>query len=153
MGRPVSLTSYPGVEGTDYSAKDGILFNNSRVRQLDVRDGTSNTLLIGERPPTFNYRFGWWYAGNGQNGTGSCDMVLGVRELAVSKYGCPPGPYHFAPTYIGAPCVQFFFWSLHDGGANFVFADGSVHFLTYQADSILPALATRAGGEIVSLLE
>jgi prepilin-type processing-associated H-X9-DG protein len=32
-------------------------------------------------------------------------------------------------------------------GANFAFADGSVHFLRYSADSILPALATRAGGE------
>jgi len=151
MNRPVSLSSYPGVEGTDYGAKDGMLFNNSRVRQIDVRDGTSNTLLIGERPPTFNFRFGWWYAGNGQNGTGSCDMVLGVRELAVSKYGCPRGPYRFTPTFIGAPCAQFFFWSLHEGGANFAFADGSVHFLTYQADTLLPALSTRAGGEVASL--
>jgi prepilin-type processing-associated H-X9-DG protein len=35
--------------------------------------------------------------------------------------------------------------------AHFLFADGSVRFLTYSADSILPALATRAGGEVVEL--
>jgi hypothetical protein len=34
--------------------------------------------------------------------------------------------------------------------ANFAFADGPVHFLRYSADSILPALATRADGESVS---
>jgi prepilin-type processing-associated H-X9-DG protein len=44
---------------------------------------------------------------------------------------------------------SFHFWSLHPGGANFAFADGSVRFLAYSANTILPALATRAGGEVV----
>jgi prepilin-type processing-associated H-X9-DG protein len=43
------------------------------------------------------------------------------------------------------------FWSLHPGGAHFLFADGSVRFLAYSADSSLPALATRAGGESAAL--
>ncbi len=42
-------------------------------------------------------------------------------------------------------------WSLHGGGANFAFCDGSVRFLPYSADAILPALATRAGGEVVAV--
>jgi prepilin-type processing-associated H-X9-DG protein len=46
---------------------------------------------------------------------------------------------------------MFHFWSLHPGGANLLFADGSVHFLGYTADPVLPALATRAGGETVTL--
>jgi len=44
---------------------------------------------------------------------------------------------------------MFHFWSMHSGGANFLFADGSVHFLRYSADAILPALATRHGNEVV----
>ena len=44
---------------------------------------------------------------------------------------------------------MFHFWSLHPGGANFAFADGSVRFLSYSADSVMPALSTRAGGETV----
>jgi prepilin-type processing-associated H-X9-DG protein len=45
----------------------------------------------------------------------------------------------------------FHYWSLHPGGAHFAMCDGSVHFLSYSADKILPALATRAGGEAVEM--
>ena len=48
-------------------------------------------------------------------------------------------------------CHHHHFWSLHPGGGNFAFADGSVRFLRYSAASVLPALATRAGGETVSV--
>ncbi len=44
---------------------------------------------------------------------------------------------------------MFRFWSLHPGGANFLFVDGSVHFLPYSTRPIMPALASRAGGEAV----
>ena len=42
-------------------------------------------------------------------------------------------------------------YSFHTGGANVLFADGAVHFL-HNAVSIrvVAALATRAGGEVVS---
>jgi prepilin-type processing-associated H-X9-DG protein len=40
---------------------------------------------------------------------------------------------------------------LHPGGANFLFADCSARYLPYTAQSIMPALATRAGGETVAL--
>jgi prepilin-type processing-associated H-X9-DG protein len=45
------------------------------------------------------------------------------------------------------PCDMFRFWGLHAGGSNFLFADGAVRFLTYNAAPLLPALATRNGGE------
>ena len=42
-------------------------------------------------------------------------------------------------------------YSFHPGGANAVFADGSVHFLQASIDvRILARLVTRAGGEGVS---
>jgi prepilin-type processing-associated H-X9-DG protein len=42
-------------------------------------------------------------------------------------------------------------YSFHTGGANAVFADGSVHFLTAGMDiRTFARLVTRAGGEVVS---
>ena len=81
-------------------------------------------------------------------------MLLGARER---NYGggyvseCPPGPYHYQAGQIDNQCDVFHFWSLHSGGANFAFGDGSVRFLTYSSDAILPALATRSGGEVTEL--
>jgi len=46
---------------------------------------------------------------------------------------------------------MFHFWSPHPGGAHFVFADATVRFLDYSAAPIMPALASRAGGEAVSV--
>jgi prepilin-type processing-associated H-X9-DG protein len=80
-------------------------------------------------------------------------MILGVTERNDGPMyrGCPRGPYSFSPGQPGNQCDAFHFWSLHTGGANFLFADGSVHFLTYSAGPIMPALATRGGGEAVTV--
>ena len=150
----VALTSYLGVSGKDLTTMDGVLFRNSKVRFADITDGASNTLLVGERPPSADFQFGWWYAGVGQRNTGSADSVLGVYEqnaLPITAGSCAPGNYPFAPGNLNNQCDMFHFWSLHSGGAHFLFADGSVHFLTYGAAPILPALASRAGGETVEV--
>ena len=42
------------------------------------------------------------------------------------------------------------FWSLHPGGCNFVFCDGSVRFLKETvAPTVFSSLSTRAGGEVI----
>jgi len=148
-GKSVAFTSYLGVEGTNQFTADGVLYVDSRVRFADITDGLSATLMIGERPPSFDFRLGWWYAGWGQSQDGSAEMVLGVREKNYWNNGgsCPPGPYDFGPGDFDDRCSVFHFWSPHHGGANFAFADGSVRFLRYSANPILPALATRNGGE------
>jgi prepilin-type N-terminal cleavage/methylation domain-containing protein/prepilin-type processing-associated H-X9-DG protein len=150
----VALTSYLGVSGKDVKSRDGVLFRDSQIRIIDISDGASNTLLAGERPPSADFQFGWWYAGAGQLFTGSGDMILGVEEqnlLFFSQGVCAPGFYQFGPGRLKNQCDMFHFWSLHPGGANFVFCDGSVHFLSYSAAPIMPALASRAGGEAVSI--
>jgi prepilin-type N-terminal cleavage/methylation domain-containing protein len=145
----IALASYLGIGGIDYQFSYGIFYRNSRTRMADVTDGLSNTLMVGERPPSNDYRYGWLYFGTGQGG-GSCDHTLGVREIARPITGCPPGPYHFQPKQLGVPCAFMHFWSLHDGGGHFLMADASAHFLTYNADAVLPALATRAGNDVVN---
>lgn len=149
---PVAFTWYLGVSGTNSVGKDGVLFENSAVRFADVRDGLSNTLLAGERPPSPDDRLGWWYAGVGlrESGRGG-DSFLGVREPrdAVILPMCPDGLPTFRPGRLDDLCDVVHFWSRHPGGAHFAFCDGSVRFLRYSADSVLPALATRGGGETV----
>jgi prepilin-type processing-associated H-X9-DG protein len=159
-----ALTDYLGVNGTNHLRKDGVLYPVENltglcppgVRIADITDGTSQTLLVGERPPPPSNAFGWWFTGAGNTGDGEGDVVLGVRETndpagAPPLVSCPSGPYSFTSGNLNNLCDVFRFWSLHSGGAHFLFADASVHFLSYSADGILPEMATRSGGEEVAL--
>lgn len=149
--RLVASTNYLGVNGTDYTTRDGVFYQDSKTRTADIRDGASNTLLIGERPPSPDFWYGWWYAGFGQGASGSPDMLLGLKEKndgATHLETCPPGPYFFSKGKKGEACDTFHFWSYHPGGANFGLCDGSVRFVAYTASDVLPHLATRAGSEI-----
>ena len=143
-------TSYLGVSGTNDYRHDGLLFLDSHIHLADISDGTSNTLMVGERPPSLEHFYGRWYGSWGP--WGMANAYLGVAETDVHEdyFGCPPGPYYYRSDSVNNPCSIFHFWSQHPGGANFLFADGSVRFIGYDAASVMPALATRAGGEAVS---
>jgi prepilin-type processing-associated H-X9-DG protein len=157
----VAFTSFLGVNGRDFRSADGVLFGlnatavggvvrpRSCVGFRQVTDGLSNTLAVGERPPSEDLILGWWFDGQGQDYSGSSDVVLGVEELNVLYGDCSPGPYRYQAGNLRNNCDQFHFWSLHVGGANFLFLDGSVHFLPYSAQPLMLPLATRAGGEPV----
>lgn len=170
----VAFTDYQGVSGTSYLYRDGTLPSNATVRYADITDGSSNTLLVGERASPRSLHLGLWFGGCGQYAVGlpegdeqrgSADVILGVRELNSQSNGfdamdrCPRGPYHFqgpnqirdSSGAIESECDHFHFWSNHMGGANFLFADGSVRFLSYPADNVMAELGTRAGGEAFSL--
>jgi len=154
--KPIAVSSYLGNAGTRNRARDGVIYKGAKTNLLHVTDGTSTTLLAGERPPSPEMLFGWWYAGAGVGSTAVYDMVMTVREPTLRpQYSwyrhCPDGPHHFVPRRLDDFCGVFQYWSVHEGGANFALCDGSVRFLTYQADAILPALATRAGGESAGL--
>jgi prepilin-type N-terminal cleavage/methylation domain-containing protein len=150
----VAFTDYVAIEGVTYYDGLGIINSNSinLVRVTDITDGTSNTIMVGERPPDSRLYWGIWSSAD-------VDVSSGVaNQYALDRKGlggvpCPPPPYYFGagPLNVANPCSVNQLWSNHINGANFSIGDGSVRFISYSNSTIMPALATRAGGEIASL--
>ncbi len=157
-------THYLGVNGTDQFKFDGILHVNSRVKQTDVtnQDGTSTTFLVGERPPDQRGYWGWWFAGAGPYPFfAAIDVALGTEERMTVGGECTPtapqssyreGNYQFDDDGdgTGTDLNSWHFWSGHQGGAHFLFADGHVGFISYTIDkATFRALGSYKGREVV----
>jgi len=129
------------VQGTTEGGlgNEGVFQRNRDVRMKDIRDGTSNTLAIGESSwfdATVGTRYRSWI-----RGCDSTPVCAGCRNVAVAIN--VPGWSIFGDQAMG---------SSHSGGANFAMADGSVTLLTSDLSmNVYRALASRSGGETVSL--
>jgi prepilin-type processing-associated H-X9-DG protein len=151
-----------GLTGGFGKAGDGLFYRNSRNRVADVLDGLSNTIVVGER--SADHSPSTW---TGAFPGGRCPAWM--ASVPPSPYAPPPGPAydnadwgealvlsHGNGTHI--PCADFpifdpdTFYSMHAGrGANFLFGDGSVHFLTSTINpAIFQGLCTIAGGEVTN---
>lgn len=130
----VARSNYVGVFGTEEielhpTRGDGVFFHNSWIRFSDIRDGLSNTLLVGER---FSKHGDSTWVGMIHGATDAMARVVGSCDHPPND---PHG--HFED-----------FGSFHASGANFVLADASVRLISSDIDpAVYHGLATRAGGE------
>ena len=123
-----------------------VQFKNNQVKMIN-----NKSVLFGVKCASQNRPWAWTnYAKYTSSSTyiQSQDGCFIYYPILAVDNGCTIAQRLDAPTFTPKRAR---FWSLHPGGANFAFCDGAVKFLAFSADSILPALATRAGGEVVSL--
>jgi prepilin-type N-terminal cleavage/methylation domain-containing protein/prepilin-type processing-associated H-X9-DG protein len=172
-GDPVNNWQWMGVisKGIDCSNSDSdplkaTWTKHGKVTFASVTDGTSNTMMIGEKfMPTWAYD-GWWFGDDkgGFHGYDN-DNTRSTINGTVTTGGWGNGPPNF-PTSTGVPyftnpardfnVVQdgtqdwhagFVFGAAHPAGFNAVFADGSVHNIKYGIDAdVFNALGNRADG-------
>jgi prepilin-type N-terminal cleavage/methylation domain-containing protein/prepilin-type processing-associated H-X9-DG protein len=160
---------------------EGVFTSNLSYLVSSVTDGTNNTIFVGEvsrfrnEPSNSTFNFGnvsgaWvgpdWVTGitawsgdirvtagayavpriNAPALTSNVTACFQGNPFGTPQYGNPPGWINTCQA-LG----QFGFRSNHPGGCNFLFGDGSVHFLKETIS--LPtyrALSTRALGEVIS---
>jgi prepilin-type N-terminal cleavage/methylation domain-containing protein/prepilin-type processing-associated H-X9-DG protein len=157
LAAPSSYAATVGDDGTEVDAPTGTgaFYRNSRTRLTDIKDGTSSTVLVGDRA---------WSQAKG--------IWAGAPNTAIEQAG-PLNPW---PNATGpAPALVLVhnnwinirtdadgglddFSSNHSGGANLLFADGSVRFLRTlagegQEHRDFMAMGTIAGGEAIQTLD
>ena len=161
-----------GANGGDSSGADGVFYANSKVRILDITDGSSNTVAFSESI--------LGTGGPNMTDPAQVDPATMYAEITVplSEAGCA-NPTKFKTdrgaswAHGGYPSVLYNHWyppnyskpdclrhsnpawkaarSRHTGGVNVLLADGSVQFLRDPiSETTYRAMATRNGGEVLA---
>src|SRR5262249_18557805 len=109
----------------------------------EIKDGTSNTLMVGERMTiTHENRSTFWAYAHASYSQSSA--MFDTRFLRNDYDACAKNP----PAGTANSCKRC--WgSLHPGGVNFVIGDGSFRALHVSIDmNVFTNMATIAGGEV-----
>jgi prepilin-type N-terminal cleavage/methylation domain-containing protein/prepilin-type processing-associated H-X9-DG protein len=128
----------------DYAASNyeetGVVRYRYPTRFADITDGTSSTLLVGDK------RLNRAHLGQPQEDDDT-GYATGFDNDVVRYTDRPPAPDYNAPDGDG----DWRFGSSHTGGFNAGFADGSVHFLHYSIDPIMFSyLGNKSDGQVIS---
>jgi len=182
IGRNDAISFSAGFGSRPLTEFSGVFSNNSKTPLSAISDGLSNTFAVGEAAsgkemcegvgcnvriasnpagettsvhgwlvgganPSNFFAGGFRYAG----GYGSTVEKLNKSPVTDSFYEIAQ-IFNSTPSWQGGPHHVPNFRSLHTGGANFVFCDGSIHYLASEISMpIYQALSTIRGTEIVAI--
>jgi prepilin-type N-terminal cleavage/methylation domain-containing protein/prepilin-type processing-associated H-X9-DG protein len=160
---------------TQQSNMKGVIYQHSSTSLAALRDGTSNTLLFGERAHGILSEgdaafYFWWNTGYWGDATFDTQFPMNAHRKFL------PQIQNEGWWYVPVQAAS----SFHPGGCNFAFADGSVRFIketisswendlasfgdpvgtVYSGDTwllqpnafvgVYQSLSTRKGGEVIS---
>lgn len=128
----------------DYASNGRVVPNRPRcLRVGEITDGTSNTILIGEKAmSTVSYMTGTWYWDEPYFLGGSGGTQRGIGFSPVD------GNLIIQDSAITGMTFRYNWGAAHHAGAHFLFCDGSVRIIQFGLTSdLVLSLLTPAGGE------
>jgi prepilin-type processing-associated H-X9-DG protein len=113
--------------------QNGVFLRFGSLGPAAITDGTSNTIGLGERaiglfPEQDRWWYNWWV--NGYFGDTIFTSLVPMFAIRVMPDVSPDG--------VGNDAWGNGTSSMHPGGANFVFMDGSVHFIKETIETWTP---------------
>jgi prepilin-type processing-associated H-X9-DG protein len=151
---PMRYSSYAGCAGTWFNdiwanyynpptgntIMNGVFYAFSVTKLASITDGTSNTFMFGEHTRTIENQqdqlcWHWWSSGN--YGDTIFTTFWPINPQKRLPYTCQ-GPSAHPPVEAAS--------SMHPGGANFAFMDGSVRFIKESVSSWMNVVNNSASG-------
>jgi len=165
VGTPYTTTAYAGYSSGIPSDRSAALQPvvpalslNKGSRMADIRDGTSNTMLVGERVggPTLYIKGGrpdtTGFIPGTENG-GYWGTIL--NGFAMPFIGSTSDGLGTAGGSCAINCTNRLaqgFYAFHPGGAQFLVCDGSCRFMSETVEAfVFASFITRSGGETFSM--
>lgn len=130
----IATTSYYGTSGSfrNYDSPDnrrsgnGLFQSNSSVNMASIKDGTSNTIAIGESSGLKTNTMGGFYGRVDSSGNPCCaDWIMRTGQHKLNFWDPSAGNARYHA-----------FSSEHKGGAQFLMCDGSVRFVSENIEHI-----------------
>jgi len=130
-GNGIFFPGYRGTKGVPTTPGPEPFGRACQTLMASIKDGTSNTIMVGESVGSFS-RFNWWYSAEGSSATCAINPNASPRcSLATT------GRKRLDLIACDADWQNNYgFMSEHSGGCQFALADGSVRFIPDTIDTV-----------------